>query len=318
MRKFKPVELAQLGWGVATLRVRAPEPWVAAWRGAVAGIIFKSNPQAVSMVLWSAARIWEHQEHSALQQLWLSQQQQQGVQLMPQAPNKQQQQQQPQQQSVLYSGAADTGAATAGPPAAWLEVAERAVGLNLQSYSPHSLSICLWAFAKMGHRPADKLTSRALETVQKQLCSSSCKAADLAVLLYSCAALHYRPNRQWMSVHGAALVQRAKALSVREVANVLWAYGRLGVAPHNPDVMRLLMKQLYYGMQVGLNHVTECYKFVTVHMLRPAVVHNGFCVRLLLAGHVLHSLTCPHRVAGSAASAAARGLCAAAVPEILS
>jgi hypothetical protein len=265
MQKFKPVELAQLGWGVATLRVRAPEPWVAAWRGAVAAVIHKVNPQAVSMVLWSAARIWEHQEHSALQQLWMSQQQQQGVQLMPQMPSLQRQPQlQQQQQGMLYSGAADTGAAAAGPPAAWLEVAEQAVERSLHTYTPHSLSICLWAFAKMGHRPADRLTSKALATVQAQLCSSSCKPADLAVLLYSCAALHYRPNRHFMNVHGAALVQRATRLSVREVANVLWAYGRLGVAPRDPDVMRLLMKQLYYGMQVGLNSVTICYTFVVL------------------------------------------------------
>jgi hypothetical protein len=211
------------------------------------------------MVLWSAARIWEHQEHSALQQLWMSQQQQQGVQLMPQAPSLQQQLQQ-QQQGVLYSGAADTGAAAAGPPAAWLEVAEQAVERALHTYTPHSLSICLWAFAKMGHRPADRFTSKALAMVQSQLCSSFCKPADLAVLLYSCAALHYRPNRQFMSAHGTALVQRATKLSVREVANVLWAHGRLGVAPRDPDVMRLLMKQLYYGMQVGLKCVTRRYK----------------------------------------------------------
>jgi hypothetical protein len=242
MRKFKPVELAQLGWGLAVLRVRAPEPWVAAWRGAVAAAIDRLNPQGVSMVLWAAARIWEHQEHSAMQQLWMSQQQQQGVQQMPRSSPM---------QSTLQGGFADTGAAAAGPPAGWMAAAEAAMGRQLHLYTPHSLSICLWAFAKLGHRPADSFVSKALQAVQKQLCSASCKPADLAVLLYSCAALHFRPCRQWMDAHGAALLQRARSLSVRETSNVLWALGRLGMTPRNPDVLRLLMKQLYYGMQVG-------------------------------------------------------------------
>ncbi|KAF6263227.1 hypothetical protein COO60DRAFT_485251 [Scenedesmus sp. NREL 46B-D3] len=248
MRKFKPVELAQLGWGLAVLRVRAPEPWVAAWRGAVAAVIDRLNPQGVSMVLWAAARIWEHQEHSALQQLWMSQQQQhlqqQGRQAAARASPVTQQ-----QAGALYSAAADTGAAAAGPPAGWMAAAEAAMQRQLHLYTPHSLSICLWAFAKLGHRPTDSFTGKALRAVQGQLCSPSCRPVDLAVLLYSCAALRFRPQRQWMDVHGAALVQRAGRLSVRETANVLWAHGRLGVSPRDPDVLRLLMKQLYYGMQ---------------------------------------------------------------------
>uniref|UniRef100_A0A383VCV1 FAST kinase leucine-rich domain-containing protein n=1 Tax=Tetradesmus obliquus TaxID=3088 RepID=A0A383VCV1_TETOB len=246
MRKFKPVELAQLGWGLAVLRVRAPEPWVAAWRGAVAAVIDKLNPQGVSMVLWAAARIWEHQEHSALQQLWLSQQQGISQQQLPRASSPLQQQG---AVAAVQGSWTDTGAAAAGPPAGWMAAAEAAIRRQLHQYTPHSLSICLWAFAKLGHRPADSFTAKALKAVQGQLCTASCRPADLAVLLYSCAALHFRPCRQWMDVHGAALLQRARSLSMRETANVLWAMGRLGAAPNDPDVLRLLMKQLYYGMQ---------------------------------------------------------------------
>jgi len=67
----------QLGWAVATLQLRVPEHWLSAWRGSVAKSLQGLNPQGMSMVLWSAARITDCQLPAALSLTYSQQQQQQ-------------------------------------------------------------------------------------------------------------------------------------------------------------------------------------------------------------------------------------------------
>ncbi|KAF8056871.1 TBC2 [Scenedesmus sp. PABB004] len=218
---FKPVELAQLGWAVASLRLRPPDGWTAAWRAAAARRMDWLGPQGMAMVLWAAARIEERQD-GALAAAAAA--------------------------ATAAPGAARGGAGAGGASgAAWLDAAEACMLRGIAAYSPHSLGICLWSLARLGHRPGAGFTAAALRTVQPAL-RGGASPSDLAVLLYALAALDYRPPDGWLAAHSRALGAVAPRLTVRQVSNVLWAHGKLGVAPEG-RVLQSLLGCLKYGMQ---------------------------------------------------------------------
>jgi hypothetical protein len=139
MTSFKPIELAQLGWAVAALHIRVPEQWFRVWRGSVGQVLQGLTPQGMSMVVWAAARMSDHQLPPASPSTYLQQQQQ-------------------------HTAAAATAAASGGHSGSsssndgpgdllrWLQAVEKAIGRQVWDFSPHSLSICLWGIARLGYR----------------------------------------------------------------------------------------------------------------------------------------------------------------------
>lgn len=232
--QFKPLELAQLGWAYGALRIRVSEQWARSWRAAVGRGLPRFSPQGISMVLWGAVRMWEVQQTL-----------QPAAQFVPQQYN---------------SSSTEPADGTAAEHAEWLQAVEEAMKGHMQQYTPHSLSICLWGLARLGYKPSRGFTYDALSVIQPQL-SSAAKAADLAVLLYSLAAIGFLPGREWLAAHGVALKRVCQKLSVRQVSNVLWAHGRLGVGPTDGRVLQKLLDQMYHGMQVRslcYNSILQC------------------------------------------------------------
>eukprot|EP00878_Enallax_costatus_P011478 GHUV01011982.1.p1 GENE.GHUV01011982.1~~GHUV01011982.1.p1 ORF type:complete len:572 (+),score=142.11 GHUV01011982.1:232-1716(+) len=223
LTQFKPLELAQLGWAFGALRIRVSEQWARSWRAAVSRGLNGFTPQGISMVMWGAVRMWEVQQT-----------------LQPTAQFV------PQQYSS--SSSTESPDSTAAEHAEFLQAVEAAMHAQIQRHSPHSLSICLWGLARLGYKPSKGFTCDALSAVQPQL-STAAKPADLAVLLHSLAAIGFLPGREWLTAHGVALRRVCQRLSVRQVSNVLWAHGRLGVGPADGAVLQKLMEQMYYGMQ---------------------------------------------------------------------
>ncbi|WIA21123.1 hypothetical protein OEZ85_005438 [Tetradesmus obliquus] len=105
-----------------------------------------------------------------------------------------------------------------------------AESIGLAAFTPQGLANSAWALATLRVNPGPRLTAQLLQSSGAAM--RKFKPVELAQL-------------GW----GLAVLRRARSLSMRETANVLWAMGRLGAAPNDPDVLRLLMKQLYYGMQ---------------------------------------------------------------------
>lgn len=130
-------ELAQLGWGIATLRLKVDDAWLGPWRKAIVRVLPELTPQGLSMLLWSCARLTEPQQ-AALR----------AAGGLPAAAT-----------ATASSNSSSSSSGGDGPQVNWLQAAEKALQQQLPEHSPHSVSICLWAFGKLGYRPRKEVTS---------------------------------------------------------------------------------------------------------------------------------------------------------------
>lgn len=127
--QFPGRELAQFGWGIASMRIRVEKEWLEPWRNAVVRALPTVTPQGLSMLLWSTARLTESQHVSAV--------------------------------SAASAAAASSISSSGEVPeqVEWLHAAEDTLLQQLPQHTPHSASICLWALGKLGYRPRREVTS---------------------------------------------------------------------------------------------------------------------------------------------------------------
>jgi hypothetical protein len=217
--QFKGHELAQFGWGLATMKIRVEQQWLEPWQGAVTGVLPQLTPQGLAMLLWATARLTEQQHMSV---------------------------------STVAAAAAAMGdgsiSSSSSSSKEWLGAVEGVLQQQLLQHGTHSLSICLWAMGKLGYQPHREVTGAALDLIQPQLSTAS--ITDLAVLLCSLAALGYRPSKAWLAAHGAAVRRRLGALGTRRVSNLLWAHAKLGARPEDEGLLGDMVGVLHSGLQV--------------------------------------------------------------------
>jgi hypothetical protein len=145
-RAFQGHELAQFGWGLASMRIRVEEDWLEPWRRAIVRVLPTLTPQGLSMLLWSTARLTESQHMSA------------GTAATATAASS----------SVSSSNGTSSGSGSSGQEqgeqADWLQAAEARLLEQLPLHTPHSASICLWSLGKLGYRPRREVTSECVLT----------------------------------------------------------------------------------------------------------------------------------------------------------
>lgn len=139
--KFQAVELAQYGWGLASLHLRVEEAWLKPWRKAVVRVLPQVTPQGLSMLLWATARL------SETQQLSVSAAAAAAVAGSSAGAA-----------GVSSSSSSSSSVAAEQQEGAFLQAAEATFQQQLKQHTPHSVSMCLWALAKMGHRPSRDVT----------------------------------------------------------------------------------------------------------------------------------------------------------------
>jgi hypothetical protein len=132
LHAFAGLDLAQFGWGLATMRVRVEEEWLGPWRVAVARVLPSLTPQGVSMVLWSTARLTESRMSVAAAAAAAM---------------------------TASVGTSSSSSSMSLEEREWLLAVEEQLLWQLEQHTPHSVSICLWSLGKMGLRPRKEFTS---------------------------------------------------------------------------------------------------------------------------------------------------------------
>ena len=180
------------------------------------------------------------------------------------------------------------------PPPRLLHALERAFEARLRGpgggVNAQDLSNALWGFAKLGWRPEEG-TLRAFGAAARR-CGRAFKPEELSMAFYAVGALGIADDDGGRELF-AALEARlgGHRFSAQSIANVLWAYAKLGRAPPGPVLAALLAQAVegagHFTAQGLANTIWSCAKLglglergagadlVAREVLRPRIKDMG-------------------------------------------
>ena len=102
--------------------------------------------------------------------------------------------------------------------------------VQMVAFKAQELANCLWGFASMGVYPGDEFL-RALSQEARSRPGAEFSASNVAQMLWGFAALSYEPDLAALEFFSAQIEARLPEFSAQGLSMVLWSYARLGTGP---------------------------------------------------------------------------------------
>ena len=120
---------------------------------------------------------------------------------------------------------------------------------QLDTFDVQGIANTVYVLAVFQHRNQQLLDSL-MAAVQYRL--DICTPQNLTNIIWAVAMLGYTPEREWMAVYYDAIDARSSRFGPQDVANTLWAYGRLRFEGQqykvSPGVVNRMLQQAFRRM----------------------------------------------------------------------
>jgi hypothetical protein len=225
-------DAAQAVLAAARLRYAPSEAWLQLWLCRATQLLPQFTPQGLANAAYGLVRALQLRGQAGMSSSWDLAAAPPGNPTSSRSTAQlvqQQHQQQQQPQSVLL-----------GAARAWLQSCLQVSVLHASTLKPQELAgQLLWAAGKLSCSPPDPARHHLLASAQAML--PACDARHLCATLYAFALLGHRPDAAAARGLWSCLSWQVSNLGPRDLDEVLWAAGKLGMQP--PGHVRDLLQQ---------------------------------------------------------------------------